>query len=184
MEVRKTSFVYKVAYAWDESSQKPVKTNLCRLFWRFIFSIFIMWPLGQPFLKLIIGIIWVLAFLFSKRPDWENGPPEDLFPDYKRWPRFRGHRVWPVTVILGAILVWLVFGSIKDLVAYLPWGDILIYISWGYMLIYSLIVAGIVACLIFSFICRRFSKSETWKFVKEYVLAKKKKVCPEVWFTE
>jgi hypothetical protein len=59
------------------------------------------------------GICFVLGFLFAKRPAIFCGdPPNRFFVDYKRWPIFLGVKIIPLYLILLAIFVLTICGTI------------------------------------------------------------------------
>ncbi len=171
MEISKNSWMYKVAYGANDF--KPNTGNLCKFFWKFVFMLFIVWPVvifvGLP----IMGLLWLIGFFFAARPSiYESDNATDLMQFYQNWPRVKGFRVLPIYFVL--------LGSL----AFVPWGKLLKLlqlISWGKLSI-ALIVCAVIALIIVG--AAVFLKSETYQLLKNYLAAKKAKVCPRIVFTD
>lgn len=174
MEISKKSWMYRVAYC-DEAG-KPEKTNLCNFFWRTVFNLFVyyfMFPFAfiliSPLFLVLFLVFLVVEFLVGYRPTLERGLTKwtlDEMVAYKL-PTVQGRRILPIYLVLVFGVGWV----IGKFVLYYP--------------IYSAIILLICVFLgLIGLVVYKLSKSEFVGLVKEYVLAKKQKICPIIHFTD
>lgn len=179
MEIKKGSFVYKVAYGNTKKYKIPNQTNLCRLFWRFIGMFFVVWPILGLLYGILVTVLSVAGFLVAHRLTLFKGDShtDNLFIPIKHWPQMREHRVYPIVVLLIA-------GVAKSLIF---WYQAIGYASWVALIavakffvsnIVLSIIGSIIAVMLAIFLVHSFLKTETGRLFKSYVAAKKQKVCP------
>ena len=181
MKICKKGFVYKVAYVL--SSKPPERTNLCRLFWRFILFFFVVWPLVVTLITIITITQLICApflFLFTRRPIFFGFFERELriSVPFKKWPKIFGKRVWPIVPLSIAGLIYLI-----SLMSAATWKSTGVYSLW--------ILGGAVAILITMFLVmiivellKGTRKSESWQLFSGYIKAKKNRVCPIVEIVE
>ncbi|MCH7758964.1 hypothetical protein IID20_01245 [Patescibacteria group bacterium] len=169
MEIKKDSFLWKVAYFNTPSHRQPQSTNLCRFFWRFVWMFFIGVPFACLALGIFVGFVFIISFLFALYPTLlkENSGKE--FAPYKKWPRIKGYLLRPIYLLLPLVLYYLrsVFLALFTLIT--------TNIGLSIMGI-CMIVIG----LIFGF--KLLSKTEAYQLTKSYLGAKKQGVCPIITF--
>lgn len=165
MQLKKDGWVFKIAYKWQEGSNekagKPLSTNICRVFWLFMFSFFVFWPIIIPVTFTLISLFYFWGFWAAQKLNWErNG--QQMYKPYDRWPTIHGHRIWPLNFLL--------------LAGYSTW----LYYHWPSCLVFTatFIILAIIICAAWFF----FSKSEISKLFKAYVISWKEKVCIRVDF--
>ncbi len=170
MTVKKDSWVYKVACLW---AKPPESTNLCRFFWRVVFSC-----AGFPLVLAAAGaFICVLSpplFFFARRIDFSDGPSPSI--PFKRWPAIRGHRIYPVYLFVPAV-VWVCLGLL--VAAGRAVMDFFVFVE------HLGLTAVLLTCLFIILFWTLRSKgkdSAFWSLIKEYARAKKQKVCPMIEF--
>lgn len=176
INVSRKSFVYRVARGQVlEDKQK----SLCSFFWRCLLMLFIGWPL--------LGALWLftagIAVLFAGIPTSDvlepDAPWERLFKKIAPWPTFRGHRIWPITILL---IGWL--GHVLYLCPEL-----------------AIALAGIAFVTAFFVLCEKalnrvaswrkarkekvaHHEPSVWRLILAWLKAKKQKVCPLIEFVD
>ena len=198
--IKKGGFVCRVAYG-NESSP-PVNTNLCKIFWRFLFMFFIYWPynglkkIAQVLLVLcgtiiacfVIAILFIFSFLFAKRPTClkkdETGN-KGAFIAYEHWPRIRGRRVYPIWIVTGILIVvyhkWIIFFA-----AALPsalWSADPMY-SKELWIVLAISVSALAVLIGIYHALKKIKNSEVWMLLKESIKAKKQGLCLPVEIVE
>lgn len=180
-EIRTDSLLYKYLYSWGNS---PKRVDICSLRWRFLIAPFIWLGLFLIVALVTIGasMIWLalesvqvaLGFLFAARPMWFSSDydrKEDLVDRqnpwlvyYKHWPKLRGSRIWPISILAICLIVYLG------------------YLSFGWQPFWtSVVVAGLLMILLVVYsIVFFFTKSISWPLVKESVAAWKRGFCREI----
>lgn len=166
-EIRKDSFVYRVAYGID--AYPPEKTSLCGMFWKFIFMLF-AWPLLVIAATSIGIVFYAVGFLVAAKPNFSDGGIDY----YEKWPEIRGHRIWPITVLaiitaLGLIYEIIFSSAAKTAVAFGASHPILI--------ISGLAVIGVIITVF-----ANQQLKEIMELAMSYLRAKKEKVCPMIKF--
>lgn len=167
MNVSRNSILYKIAYSFSEYT--PRETNLCRFFWRVI-GMSILIPILTIIVLFVSAVIYFLCFFVASKPDWDIYGGDSI--PYKRWPEIHGHRVWPITVISILCLIY-------AMIVYAPIGVAKV---WDSIDFYGLIFFGIVAFVLAIIGATRFARSELGGITKEYIVAKKRKICPLIKF--
>ena len=163
MELSKKDFVCRVAYLLKEDHKIPAQTSLCRLFWRFVLHLFIV----APVFFTILGLMWAGGTLFAYRLACFDGDPNgSAFVPYRRWPKVGPYRIWPVWLLL-VVLVW--FFTKVTLIAC---GIVAAFV--GVVLLGAVIEKKIEDR-------KKMPPGERKKepsILREYIKAKKQKVCP------
>ena len=127
MDIRKDSFLYRVAYFHkDEESPQPIVTNLCLFFWRFVFYF--------PIVSGIVLPAYFVGLLFGRYPDFE-GLPFASHP-YNRWPKIRGYRILPIVVLLVGFVIYLSVLTIAN-----DYWGIWIFLFSNYVLFVAIAIA-------------------------------------------
>ncbi len=190
MELRKSGKLYRLAYLCTDEKEMPDKTNLCKFFWRVVIGI----PLQLLFTIVIfivagvvVSILWLGALtLFAYRPTFDKKKmikcddgthlPVTLIT---WWPKFRGRRIWPITILsFLAGLCLVVYLCVVGLPLLLTW-------TTGPPPVVSLGSIAVLLVLVMVFrLVPRIRDSETWQVFKAYVKAKKRKVCPIIVFVD
>lgn len=185
MELSKKSFIFKVAYGLEKKKDIPIKTSLCKLFWRIIFQILFWWPV----FGISIIILSFVGIFVAKRVDFQS--EDKYFINITRWPKYKGENIIPLSlififVILCALLV-ISYGIFRGLeYAFTSMftqiqtirqeGEIdLNFLIWiGRWFLFLQFGGSIV--LLFKLI----KNSDMWKIFKKYCSALHQKVCPLV----
>ena len=174
-EIRTDSFLYKYLYHWGNT---PKRIDIYYLGCRFVIEPFI-W-LGMFLLVALIAIgasiawlMWELAqivfgFLFAARPMWFSSDYDrkEDFVDrqnpwlvhYKHWPKLRGSRIWPISILAICLITYLEYLSFN-------WRPILTSVVTVGLLVIFLIAYSVVFF---------FTKGESWPLMKESVVAWKR----------
>lgn len=194
MKLKKNGFIHHVAFMFarkekvDGELQLPEKTSLCSLFWRFIFSLLLISVL-VPIVIIAIVIVGslVAAVLLVVIPiallfGWY--PVRQGYFERMPLPKIYGRRLWPITAISFAALVYFLKSIVKGgwyILGY--WWRELASISKPHLhssVFWSIIALAIAAI---AYLLVRFFKSEVWDMVHAWLKAKLiDKVCPTVTF--
>ncbi len=172
VKIRRGSFITQVAYLWVADNQIPHTTSLCVLFWRFWFGVVTGFVVSVFFIC-ALAILFFLGFFMGQRPaipkgDSQNARNDDLFRPYSRWPKFRGHRVWPVVPLVTVFLIWIIVPSLSWMLVLRFLFDLVVVVTAIALVIFVVIGAN------------KVRRTETWSLTKEWFKAKKQKVCPLV----
>src|SRR3989338_6816569 len=99
MKIRSDGLVRRVAYPsfMNFRGWIPGKVSLCILFRRFIFMLFIVWPV----VLFVLAIVYLSGILFAKHPSSSVYGP--VFISYKKWPTIKGFRVFPILFLYYAL---------------------------------------------------------------------------------
>lgn len=172
MEIKKSGFVYQVAYGLTDEHELPYEVSLCRLFWKFMGMFFVGWPI----IGIIVGISFVVGFFFARRAAFFAGDPKSyLTIPYKVWPRTAsGKRIWPIWFVLGGGALWLLSATTKSVASTVSAVKTLFILK----IIGTVAVVLIIVWLAVGFFHSFFFQSEAWQLAKAYCKAKKEKVCP------
>ena len=183
MEFRKDGLLYQTAYFL---AKKPERTNLCSLFWRLMFALFVIWPLALIvfILAVVMSIIFniigtpIAFLLFGYRPGSFTsfeGFMNNFPVSFKRiswWPKVMGLHVMPGIILLVVGIVWLAGYLIK-----LFFVNVVFASTLG-IVIFTLGVIALLGFIAYSVL----HDSEGYQVVREYAKAKKAKYCPLVEF--
>jgi hypothetical protein len=120
VQLSKRSWMYRVAYFWTSVGCRPSQVNLCPFVRRFFFQLFFGLPIILPLVVVVflavVAVTAVFISLVGKRlsirttRESEGGKvvSRELEIVPYRLPRIRGHRVWPLSVlVVAAFLVYL-----------------------------------------------------------------------------
>lgn len=182
MEINKNGLLYKIAYGWSPSFS-PSQTNLCRFFWRVVFSLLVVWPLYGIAILLVflfINMFFLIGFFFGCHPT-----TKEPFAPYRKWPTIKGYRILPVYLVLfAAIAYWhqalwnaLVWTWTKPVTG--VWDAATLNINIGFAVVGSVVLIGLVSYGIY-----KFQDTDAAKLLKAYLKAKKEKMCPIVRFVD
>lgn len=163
MEIKKNSFLWKIAYGFWNGDKETKTTNLCVFFWRVVAAFFIAIP-----------IISIIGFLFAHGLSIKEDDGGVLTP-YKKWFTIKRHRVYPITVLLILVVVL----NIVRLGMYYG----LKYLIYGIGALVGIVALACAILLIMNGF-RKFRESEILQLVKSYIRAKKEKVCPTINFVD
>lgn len=180
MEISKSGWVYKVAY----SGLAPASTNLCAFFWKFMVMLFLGWPLIGVFFViyyLVITVGFVGGFFIAFRPavfDEDDFKTRNLMINYEKWPSVKGYRLLPIYFVVPALLTWF----LPEIWAFLILPPTMFAVSAIGLAIFSGVVLIWMAN---GGLLKKLSRSsETYQLVKDYLVARKQKVCPIVRFKD
>ncbi|OGY63857.1 MAG: hypothetical protein A3I24_00200 [Candidatus Harrisonbacteria bacterium RIFCSPLOWO2_02_FULL_41_13b] len=177
MEIRRDSFLYRVAYFYkNKESPQPIVTNLCLFFWRFILAFPVALVVFSA-IYVVVTLLYVVAFLFGRY--LEDGGGEIIFCSYRKWPKIGDYRILPIGVLsvllAGFGIFWLVTAIINF---YREIGNFLlsnfVLLSAGIIVFLALAIWGIV----------KLKQTELGKMIAVYLVAKKQKVCPIIQFVD
>jgi len=181
MEIKKKSFFIRTAYMLARDEDVPESTSLCELFWRFIFMFFISIPFICVIGVIVFGFLFIIGLPFAARPTILNG--DDLgkmLAHYERWPKIMGHKVYPIWVII-IIFALINFSTTMEIIYGITKATILQGNFWiGVVIIIASIVAFIATCGTIS----RINNSGILEIFKEFLKAKKQKICPIIEIVE
>ncbi|OGY64559.1 MAG: hypothetical protein A3I89_02565 [Candidatus Harrisonbacteria bacterium RIFCSPLOWO2_02_FULL_41_11] len=159
MKIRSDGLVRRVAYPsfMNFRGWIPGKVSLCILFRRFIFMLFIVWPV----VLFVLAIVYLSGILFAKHPSSSVYGP--VFISYKKWPTIKGFRVLPIYFFL----LYLSFFTKLGRYAFL--GFTFLALCLAILFLYYALENKLLS-----------SDNEAVKLIREYVVAVKNKVCPMV----
>ena len=173
--MKKNGFVAGVVAITYDSGKCPSQISLCELFRRFCLGLFVIWP----FIAITTGVALVTGFFFGYRPAWYSDDKDtccaSTMAPYRHWPRIRGWRIqpWLICVILVIAHITPSFISFVRLLSNTPEVWMLAYIF------------GVgVGVLFFVVLWRVFSKTEMTQLFRQWLRAKKEKVCPVITFED
>ena len=200
MTLRRDGFVYKVTFTrrftLDDLPRVPEKMSLCSLFWRFMWSLFIVQPLIWGVLSVFATVVSICSFLFGyrlctqkERDQHENGfVPicnalriiKPIYPLMMLW-FWYGGRLWYHHLFLGQRLSDM--NSFQAMIAVSSFA------------VAAVLVVGICTAAKEKIIAARKQRadrvlgphlpslsSDIWWLFKRYLKAQKEKVCPIVEF--
>lgn len=183
MYLQRGGFIDRVAYGY-RGADKPAQTNLCKLFWRFLLSLFIVWPshilVVLPLAYTIEGLCFVFAFPFAMRPRvFKQDGKGSAFVPIQHWPKRDGQNfkpIWPMLAIAAGVGLWFAGVALYSvrlaILAFLT-----NHVTWT-------VANAMVFTVLLVWLIRGLSKSGTFAFVAAYVSAKKQRVCPTVTFVD
>lgn len=155
MRLKKKGIVAEIAYGWL-SHEVSARTNICPLFWRFVLCL-----LFCVLAIVVVPLFFVIGFFIGGRPSVLKGDdPAKFLTPYRRWPKIRGYRIWPVLVIGVPLAFWCspVFSAC------------------------ILTAIGILSVLIWFW--KKLGNWEPVIFVKDFLVSLKKRVCLDVEFVD
>jgi len=192
MEISKNSWLYEVAYLTIKEENRPKMTNLCRFFWRIVLMLFIAWPALLIIWCVFVIIASIVGFLvgerlsFSKSDDLRKEYKSDILVPYEHQLTVGGKRILPIQLILALGSGWLV-GCYGWSVAKLLYYSLLSVGRYWLMDRLSVIAEffiGIVGIIFLWWLVYKLYNFEFVHFAKEYISARKQKICPIIRFTE
>lgn len=183
LEFKKSGFVYQVATLFQErNGYEKDYHNACELFGDFFrcgLGMVAIFALGA----LCFIVTLPFGFLTGRRmpvreEEFDTARETgDLLVPYANWPRFYGHRVYPIVIIALAVLWW----GLLSLVEFVLLNAALIYAWFEPFLAYGVFGFGALAAL--ALLCLgiyRFFKTEFWVLTKANIVGFFRGVCFEV----
>ncbi len=187
--------LYSVAYGY--TSRKPLNTNLCQFFWRVVLSLLVVWPLLTLWKVVAYGLIRgvgsVIAFvLFGCRlTSWKEVDFDDittldittLFKQISWWPKYEGVNISLATIFAGLLCIVVICLVGAFLVYFAIYRGLVCGVLFANSIAGTLtlsVIGLIVLAVVFSIV----TKTEGRKVVKEFIKAKKQKVCPLISFVD
>lgn len=173
--LKRDSFVVKVAYhgIWI-----PRQVSLCKLFWQFVGNL-IMISLDKVFRFSLFALSAIAAFFIAGyRWGWipdKSGGKQPRLREIGFWPKVFGKRLWPV-YLWGPVAVFLV----------VPWDNLvqsaISHSAWIIQIVSTMLFVRFGMWLYNKYVnrTRNPNKIGTWGFIRQYVKAKKKRLCPMV----
>lgn len=172
MEIKKGGFVCQLAYLFRENKEIPSQVNGCQLFTRFIF-----FGVFAIFLLCVGAILFVIGLPFAARPSLcDDDNTTAVWVHYQSWPRINGHRIYPLWPILTLWMLSNLSATQAVMIGVLH-ATIFSTTFW-------LIIGSFVALIVVVMIRIAIKESETVDLVREFIKAKKQKVCPIVKIVE
>lgn len=201
MEIKRNSWMYKVAYGFE--AKKPKRTNLCSFFWKFVLMLLGGWPLALiamgVFFALGVVVVFITfisgffaGFFVGYRPSiYEGESRKKFWIPYKKWPKIKGYRILPIYFVLPVLVyfavnvldwtaLWIMLSGLPAAILSMIFGMLGVLSFLAIAAIIFLLMAGIVWGVVALF--DRFFKTGIGTLIKEYVKAKKRKVCPIIKF--
>lgn len=161
MKIRRSGWVYRMAYPEWCSDYQPDRLSLCSLFWRLLAMILIVH-------LIIVSVLQIIGFFFAHKVNFSNS--RKLYEPYESWPEIRGHRVWPISILALAGSILILVNASEVAIACGKIIAVVVGLTTIALGITFFITGGIPAV----------RKNEAVRVAVEYVKAKKQKVCPLV----
>ncbi|MBI1999330.1 MAG: hypothetical protein HYS74_01600 [Parcubacteria group bacterium] len=125
----------------------------------------------------MFGITFVIVFFFARRPPvFANDDKGKTLVFYKKWPTLAGHRVYPAAIFLLALAAWALWLLGYAFVAWVSDPSVGVWFAITVLLALVVLLPVVLFCILFA----RFLKSEAWQLFKEFIKARKQKICPFV----
>lgn len=188
LQIKRSGWMYRIAYGLTDKDKRPDKINLCRFFWRFFFMLFV----GVPFFYIFTIFVTIVAdvglfVLCGRYLSYAKMPGEMIFmrpfteKEYDKIPTIKGRKCTPILLIFVGLLLWFLHekGSIAaSKAAYVISisASVIVKIVTGLM--FWKWVGSIVGCIILILLAVGFFKSEPWHLFCAWSRAKKEKACP------
>ena len=177
MKIKKNGWIDKIAYGLN--AKCPEHTNLCKLFWRTLFMLFIGWPLTLVLIAVALFVAYAIGFFMASKPTiGMSMASEKAFVPIEKWPKIMGHRIWPINVISLCAIVCVAWQYVPA-AAMAVTGWLSVNVSMAMM-----IFVGALLIIALGYAIRKFFESELWELAKAYISAKKQKICPIVEFVD
>lgn len=175
MKLKKSGFIYKVTYNnfFYHEKDKPESENLCKLFWTFLFTLIVAFPMYL----LAFSIVTFISFFFARYPSLPSQGSEIKFIPYKKWPTVFGQRIYPFFLIISVETIFILRHLIICMYNSFSSDGLINFLSFLQWPIYLCCII----CL-FGYLYWIKDKSEIIKLINAYLSAKKQKVCPIIVF--
>ena len=157
MEIRRSGLLYKVAYGYRK---QPCSTNVCRLFWSVLGGM-LVWPVLMCMVAILYFVSYFIGFLGGCCPDF--GSDTRVWRRYRWLPSIAGFFIRPIYIIVLGILL---FGVIAE-----PEFLYLLGALAGAMFVFMVVLRF---C---GYASRMFKKNEFLALVREYIRARREKIC-------
>ncbi len=169
-ELKRDSWVFKIAYGNNPNSA-PQSSNICNLFWRTTFMLFLGWPV--ILIIMVVLTIFTLGFSGKRLPFFKNDVTDgsNMVP-IKYWPKIHGHRVLPFPIMLISFVIFLVYTVVTEVINFLS-------LFFGLSTVLN-IATGVVFLGLFVFLANKARKTEYWLLLKSYTSSVKKNYCPVI----
>lgn len=174
-ELRRTSRVYKIAYGLTMHHEVPRQTSLCAIFWRTVWMGLVVWPtLIVLFLMFgtLVSSSWFLTVGY--RPTTRHESSDKFFVPIEKWPEVAGRRIWPIWIWTVGLILFYSKALTEVVIGFLYTYSQ--YILWGVAVMLVLLAILVTA----PSIRRQLREIEEWELIKDYLTAKKRRVCPIV----
>lgn len=189
MEFKKNGVVHRFAYggiAGDKESDRPVKTNICALFYLCILQLVIGYPLSVLLWTIHKLISCTICFSFSGYLDWRafrTGGRHFYF--YKKWPTILGHRIYPFWILI-CILGIIHIEKIQYGVVVISMGISFLATRFWFEFILLIVCLGFIFGILFVLfrVYPEYERREIPKLIWGYILAKKQELCLTVRFVD
>ncbi len=184
MQIKRSGLVYRIAYALDTNKDTNAITqvSLCKLFWRLVGMIFVGYLICLPIALIAVVIVLIISsavgILFAQRLNTTPGDNRFL-QSIERWPSIAGHKIYPIVVILPVVLIWALVAWRHDLVVAFSAVRDVCYTDLDTLII-SILCGAVIICLVIFFNSDFWKDCDIWYVTKEYLKAKKAKICPLV----
>lgn len=175
MEIKRSGFLYQVAYGLSLNDVNRSDVSICRFFRRFVLMLCLAWPLVVVVACVMFAVVGFAGFFFARRPplfsEMEDGVAP-LFVRYKKWPEVGGRRIYPFWFALVGVVAFY-FSSVEKMFL----GIVMPETFW---MVAAAAVAGIAVFSVIAVVGR----SESFVLLKELFSAKKQKICPMIKIVE
>ena len=176
MEIKRSGILFGIAYG--ASDEQPREISLCKLFWRIPFGL-VDWVYVIATASVVFIVASMVWLFFAKRlplfdGDYKRVKADDVFVNFEHWPTLRGHRIYPIWVILIALAIWQYDYTLNTIGYYAV--DVVAAHWLGILMVLGIMVAFVFLICLLGVV----SETETYKLTKEYLKAKHEKVCPTI----
>lgn len=168
-ELKRKSWVFKIAYGLSSEGRIPDQVSRCLLFWRTVFMLLVGWPATMFATFVLMLVLFACGFFWGYRPAVfkSDKRSEPLIP-IEHWPTIGGRRIWPIWIILAALAIFQLPPLIGLAIDLLLW-------HIGLFGMCTVVVLGLVAIFFFG---RWFSTTEVYCLFKDHLRDIKEKHCP------
>lgn len=181
IKFKREGFVYKVATTFQDKGREKDYHNGCELFRDFVLS-----GLGLVAALMVIVLVYVFMFVIGffvgerppfSRKEFELMPKSKtlLLIEYKHWPVVAGRRVYPIVVLFGLFVFWIL--GLAGTSLYEDRAIIADLLSDSSALT---VIAGSCGIGLISYGVLEFRKSETWALTKANITGFFSGLCPSV----
>ena len=180
MTVKKDGWIVTIAYEYLFAPSKPWsnEVNLCTLFWQFVFGLFIGWPLSIILVASTLALGTFLGFFVGLRPSIlkSDKPTNSAFVPIQSLPKIGKDPILPLYIFLPIGTIVLMWNILKQ-----HWTVIKEF--WNALLasqVFIIFAGGILLLTLVLWLLYKIKDTEPAKLLKEYLAAKKSRVCPIV----
>ncbi len=179
MMVKKDGWITNIDYGYLLAPMMPYtqKTNLCTLFWQFVLGLFIGWPLSILFGVTILTFSIFFGFFVGVRPAiLKSDKTDNSFVPIKSLPRIGKNPILPIYIFLPLGTIALIWNLVKP-----HWSMIKEFWQQFFASNTSLMTTGgVLLSAMTIYFLYKVKDTEPVQLLKEFIAAKKAKVCPIV----